>query len=88
MERLNNCVSMVIQLWKPINLTNPEDGDDMFSETSVQTIAIWYKVPKGIFNLIGVIQNCKGLYSFCETAFMKTRHRIWIDNWNLLITCN
>jgi hypothetical protein len=27
--------SSVIQLWKPINLRNPEDGDHTFSETSV-----------------------------------------------------
>jgi hypothetical protein len=37
MERLSNCVSTVIQLWKPINVRNPEDGDSTFSETSVQT---------------------------------------------------
>jgi hypothetical protein len=32
-ERLNNSVSMVIQLWKPISFGNPEDGDDRFSKT-------------------------------------------------------
>jgi hypothetical protein len=49
MERLSNSVSMVIQLWKHINLRTPEDGDDTFSEMSVGTSAIWYKVPEGIF---------------------------------------
>jgi hypothetical protein len=37
--RLSNSVSMAIQLWKSDNLRNPENGDDAFSETSVQTSA-------------------------------------------------
>jgi hypothetical protein len=41
----------VTQLWNPIVLRNPEDGSDMFSETSVLTGATRYKVPKGIHNL-------------------------------------
>jgi hypothetical protein len=51
MKRLSNSGFMVIQPWKPINLRNPEDGDDTFFKTSVRTSAIWYKVPEGIFNL-------------------------------------
>jgi hypothetical protein len=33
MERQSTSISTVIQLWKPISLRNPEDGDDRFSET-------------------------------------------------------
>jgi hypothetical protein len=50
MERQSNSVSMVTGLWNPITVRNPEDGDDMFSEMSVQTSATWYEVPEGIFN--------------------------------------
>jgi hypothetical protein len=50
MKRLSNGVSMIIQLWKPINLRNPEDGDDTFPETSVQASVTWYKVPEDTFN--------------------------------------
>jgi hypothetical protein len=50
MEKLSNSVSAVIQMWKAINLRNSEDGDDTFSETSVQTSATRYKVPEWIFN--------------------------------------
>jgi hypothetical protein len=42
---------MVIQLWKPINLRNPEEGNDTFSETSVRVSATWYKITEDIFNL-------------------------------------
>jgi hypothetical protein len=49
-ERISNSVSTAIQLWKPINLRNPEDGDDTFSETSVQTSATRYNIPEDIFN--------------------------------------
>jgi hypothetical protein len=42
--------STATQLWNPINPRSPEDGGDMFSETSVLTIATWYKVPEGIYN--------------------------------------
>jgi hypothetical protein len=34
----------------PITLRNPEDGGDMFSETSVLTRATWYKVTEVICN--------------------------------------
>jgi hypothetical protein len=47
---LSNGVSTIIQLWKPINLRTPEDGDDMFSETSVQNSATCNKVPEELFN--------------------------------------
>jgi hypothetical protein len=50
MVRLSNSISMVIQLWKPINLGNPADGDDTFSETLVQVSATRYKVPEDIFD--------------------------------------
>jgi hypothetical protein len=46
MERLSNNVSTVIQLQKPINPRTPEDGDNTFSETLVQTNATRYKVQK------------------------------------------
>jgi hypothetical protein len=39
----------VTQLWKPINLRNPEDGDDTFSETSVQASATRYQAQEDIF---------------------------------------
>jgi hypothetical protein len=48
MERLINSDSTVTQLWNPITLRNPEDGGDTFSETSVRTRAIRYKIPEGI----------------------------------------
>jgi hypothetical protein len=51
MDRLSNSVSTVMQLWKPINLMNPEDGDDMFSETSVRASALRFAVPVDIFTL-------------------------------------
>jgi hypothetical protein len=50
MERLSNSVSTVIQLRKPINLRTPEDGDDTFSETSVQNSATRYKVPEALID--------------------------------------
>jgi hypothetical protein len=31
-------------------MVNPEDGGNMFSKMSVPTMAIWYKVPKDIYN--------------------------------------
>jgi hypothetical protein len=49
-ERLSNSDSTVTQPWNPITLRNPEDGDDTFSETLVQTRPTWYKVPEGIYN--------------------------------------
>jgi hypothetical protein len=58
---------MAIQLWKPDNLRNPADGDDTFSETSVQTSATRYKVPEDIFKVvvISVYSPCM-VYSTCE----------------------
>jgi hypothetical protein len=41
-------VSTIIQLWKYINLRNPEDGDDTFSETLGHASATRYKVPEDI----------------------------------------
>jgi hypothetical protein len=38
MERLSNGVSTEKQRCKIINLRNPEDGDDTFSETSVKLV--------------------------------------------------
>jgi hypothetical protein len=32
------------------SLKNPEDGSDIFSETSVLTTATQYKVPEDIYN--------------------------------------
>jgi hypothetical protein len=55
MEGLNKSVSTVTQLWKPINLSTPEDGDDTFSETSVLITATRYKVPGGILNYLLVL---------------------------------
>jgi hypothetical protein len=37
---------VVTHLWNPITPRNPEDGDNMFSETSVGTSAIWYNIQK------------------------------------------
>jgi hypothetical protein len=45
-ERLIDSDCTVPQLWAPITLRNPEDGGDMFSETSVRTRATRYKDPK------------------------------------------
>jgi hypothetical protein len=50
MERLSNSGSTVTQLWNPITLGNPEDGDEAFSVTSVRTRATRYKVPEGTYN--------------------------------------
>jgi hypothetical protein len=50
MERLTSSDSTVIQVWNPITLRNPEDGDNMFSETSVLATATWYKVSESIYN--------------------------------------
>jgi hypothetical protein len=46
MEKLIKSNSTVTQMWNPINLRNPEDGDDTFSGTSVTTRATRYKVPE------------------------------------------
>jgi hypothetical protein len=48
MERLINSDSTVTQLWGPITLRDPEDGGDMFAETSVITRATRYNVPGSI----------------------------------------
>jgi hypothetical protein len=50
MERLSNSSSMITQLWNPITLRNPEDEDDRFSKTSVQTKATQYRVSEGNYN--------------------------------------
>jgi hypothetical protein len=50
MRGFSNSVSTVIQLQK--HHINPEDGDDTFSETSVQVGAIRYQVQEDIFNFI------------------------------------
>jgi hypothetical protein len=42
--------STAAQLWEPTTLGNPEDGGDMFSETSIPNRAIGNKVPEGIRN--------------------------------------
>jgi hypothetical protein len=52
MERLININSALTQLWNPINLRNPEDVDDTFSETSIRTRVTWYKVPESIYNIM------------------------------------
>jgi hypothetical protein len=38
-------------LWNQITLRNSEDGDDMFTETSVRARATRYKVPEVIYTL-------------------------------------
>jgi hypothetical protein len=48
MERLISD-STVTQLWNPIILRNPEDGGDMFSETTVRTRATRYEAPEGMY---------------------------------------
>jgi hypothetical protein len=49
MERLINSDFTITQQWSPVTLSNPEDGGEMFSETSVLTIATGYKVPEVIY---------------------------------------
>jgi hypothetical protein len=49
-RKLSNSISTLTQPWQPINLSNPEDADDTFSETSVRTRATWFKVPEGIYH--------------------------------------
>jgi hypothetical protein len=44
MERLINSDSTVQQFWNAIDLRKREDGDDKFSETSVETRATMYEV--------------------------------------------
>jgi hypothetical protein len=51
MERLVNNDSTVTQMWNPISLRAPVDGDDMFSETLVHMRATQYKAPEDICNL-------------------------------------
>jgi hypothetical protein len=55
MERLINSDSRVTQLCSSITLRNLEDGGDIFSETSVQTSATRYEVPKGIYKYTYVL---------------------------------
>jgi hypothetical protein len=50
MEGLSNSVTTVIQLWEPLSLSKPEDGDDTFSETLVRAITTRYKVAEYISN--------------------------------------
>jgi hypothetical protein len=50
MERLISSDYAVTDLWNPITLSNPEDGDDIFSETSVLTTATRYIVPEDTYN--------------------------------------
>jgi hypothetical protein len=52
MQRLINSDSTAIELWRPINLRTPEDGNSTFSETSVRNSATWYKVPEDTFNFL------------------------------------
>jgi hypothetical protein len=52
MERLINIDSTVTQLWSAMTLNNPEDGGDMFFETSVLIRTSRYKVPEGICNIM------------------------------------
>jgi hypothetical protein len=49
MEKLIDSDCTVTQLWNPITLRNPEDGGDIFSETSVLTTASRYEVPEDIY---------------------------------------
>jgi hypothetical protein len=37
---------MAKQLWNPITLRNPEDGDNMLSKTLILTRATQYKAPE------------------------------------------
>jgi hypothetical protein len=61
MEGLSNGICTVIQLWKPINVKNPEDGDDTCSETSDRTSAKRHKVPDGVFSYeMFVSTSCNG----------------------------
>jgi hypothetical protein len=46
MDRPINSDSKLTQLWDPITLRNPEDGGDIFFETSFLTRATRYKVPE------------------------------------------
>jgi hypothetical protein len=50
MERLSNSVSAAIQMWKPINFRNPDDGDDTISETSARVSTTRYNVLEDNFN--------------------------------------
>jgi hypothetical protein len=62
-ERRRYNDSVVTQLWNPITLRDPADGDDTFSETSVRTTATRYKVPEGIYwsvhNLEDLLHSCQ-----------------------------
>jgi hypothetical protein len=49
METLNNRVSTVIELWKPINARTPEDGGSTFSETLDRSSITRYKVPENVY---------------------------------------
>jgi hypothetical protein len=47
---LRGTLLMAKELWTPISIRNPEDGDDTFSETPVQTRVTWHKVSECIFD--------------------------------------
>jgi hypothetical protein len=50
MGRKINSDLTVTQLWKPITLRDPEDGGDMFFETSVLITAIRCNTPEDIYH--------------------------------------
>jgi hypothetical protein len=50
MDRLINRDSIVTQLWDLITLRSPEEGGNMFSETSALTTATRYNDPDGVYH--------------------------------------
>jgi hypothetical protein len=49
MEELSNSDSSIPHMPNTVTLSNPECGDDTFSETLVRTTATWSKIPEGIY---------------------------------------
>jgi hypothetical protein len=46
--------------WNPIILKNPEEGGDMFLDTSVLTGTTWYKFPEDIYNRSQIFSYYRG----------------------------
>jgi hypothetical protein len=42
--------STVTQVWSPITLRKPEDGSDVYFETSLRNRPTQFKVPESIYN--------------------------------------
>jgi hypothetical protein len=65
MEGPSNCVSTVIQLSKPINLKDPEDGGSTFSEKLGRNRATWCKAPEYVYRNVWTVELTQMLQQKC-----------------------